>query len=219
MTGNKYRILIVDDHPMVRAGLQSLIGSEPDLDVCGEAEDVAGALSLTERERPDLVIIDLSLADGSGLDLVSRIKHRDPDIKMLVASMYDESLYAERALSAGALGYINKQEAPTKMIEAIRRVLDNRIYLSEFMSEHLLHSMVNSRKGTEFLSTVELLSNRELAVFDLIGKGVASGEIARQLNLSIKTIETHQASIKRKLGLKSAMELNRKAMLWYLEKT
>jgi DNA-binding NarL/FixJ family response regulator len=208
------RILIVDDHPLVRTGFAQLIGDCPDLEVCCEAADMAEALRLIDNSSPDLAIIDLSLAGGSGLDLIERIKSRNPDILMLVASMHDETLYAERVLAAGARGYINKQEAQENIIRAIRQVLAGKVYLSEAMTERLLNGLVDVRDEKR---DIERLSNRELQVFELIGQGVPVSQIASQLNLSIKTIETHQANIKKKLGLGSAHELNQRAIRWVME--
>ncbi|HUV23290.1 MAG TPA: response regulator transcription factor [Gammaproteobacteria bacterium] len=208
------RILIVDDHPLVRAGLAQLIGDCPDLEVCAEAADMAEALKQIESTNPDLAIIDLSLAGGSGLDLIEHIKARNLNILMLVASMHDEMLYAERVLAAGARGYINKQEAQDSIIRAIRQVLGGKVYLSEAMTERMLNGMVDLRTEKR---NIDSLSNRELQVFELIGQGVPSSQIANQLNLSIKTIETHQAHIKRKLGLGSAHELNQRAIRWMMD--
>ena len=208
------RILIVDDHPLVRTGFAQLIGDCPDLEVCGEAADMAEALRLIDSDCPDLAIIDLSLAGGSGLDLIERIKSRNLDILMLVASMHDETLYAERVLTAGARGYINKQEAQESIIRAIRQVLAGKVYVSEAMTERLLSGLVDVRDEKR---DIERLSNRELQVFELIGEGVPVSQIASQLNLSIKTIETHQAHIKKKLGLGSAHELNQRAIRWVME--
>jgi DNA-binding NarL/FixJ family response regulator len=208
------RILIVDDHPLVRAGFAQLIGDCPDLEVCGEAGDMAEALRQVDATLPDLAIIDLSLAGGSGLDLIERIKARDRKILMLVASMHDETLYAERVLAAGARGYINKQEAQDSIIRAIRQVLSGKVYLSQAMTDRLLGGMVDSNGEKR---DIDSLSNRELQVFELIGEGVATGQIAEQLNLSVKTIETHQAHIKKKLGLGSAHELYQRAIRWVME--
>ena len=208
------RILIVDDHPLVRAGFSQLIGDCPDLEVCSEAGDMAEALRQIDISRPDLAIIDLSLAGGSGLDLIERIKSRDKNILMLVASMHDETLYAERVLAAGAHGFINKQEAQDSIIHAIRHVLSGKVYLSQKMTDRLLSGMVNA--GAE-KRDIDSLSNRELQVFELIGEGVSSSQIAEQLNLSVKTIETHQAHIKKKLGLDSAHELNQRAIRWVMD--
>ncbi len=207
-------ILIVDDHPLVRAGFAQLIGDAPDLNVCGEAGDMASALQLVDSITPDLAIIDLSLAGGSGLDLIEHIKARNSEILMLVASMHDESLYAERVLAAGARGYINKQEAQEKIIQAIRRVLKGKVYLSEHMTESILNNMV---RGSDDKQGINSLSNRELQVFEMIGQGLAPSRMAKQLNLSIKTIETHQAHIKKKLGASSAHQLTHRAIRWVLE--
>ncbi len=207
-------ILIVDDHPLVRTGFSQLIGDTPDLEVCGEAGDMASALKLLDSITPDLAIIDLSLAGGSGLDLIEHIKARNSEILILVASMHDESLYAERVLAAGARGYINKQETQEKIIPAIRQVLGGKVYLSEHMTERILDNMAS---GTDDKRGIESLSNRELQVFEMIGQGVAPGKMAKQLNLSIKTIETHQAHIKKKLGLTSAHKLTHRAIRWVLE--
>ncbi len=207
-------ILIVDDHPLVRAGFAQLIGDTPDLKVCGEAGDMASALQLLDSVTPDLAIIDLSLAGGSGLDLIEHIKARNSEILMLVASMHDESLYAERVLATGARGYLNKQEAQEKIIPAIRQVLNGKVYLSEHMTERILNNMVS---GTDDKHGINSLSNRELQVFEMIGQGIAPGKMAKQLNLSIKTIETHQAHIKKKLGVSSAHKLTHRAIRWVLE--
>jgi DNA-binding NarL/FixJ family response regulator len=208
------RILIVDDHPLVRAGFAQLIGDCADLEVCGEAGDMAEALRQIDATSPDLAIIDLSLAGGSGLDLIKRVRSRNRDILMLVASMHDETLYAERVLAAGARGYINKQEAQDSIIRAIRQVLSGKVYLSQQMTDRLLSGMVDSNGEKR---DIDSLSNRELQVFELIGEGVSSSQIAEQLNLSIKTIETHQAHIKKKLGLGSAHELNQRAIRWAMD--
>ena len=207
------RILIVDDHPLVRTGLAQLIGDCPDLEVCGEAANMAEALRQVDELNPELAIIDLSLTGGSGLDLIEHIRARDRDTLMLVASMHDESLYAERVLAAGARGYINKQEAQERIIVAIRRVLGGKVYLSERMTERLLSGRVEANGDKR---DIDSLSNRELQVFELIGQGVATSGIAEQLNLSTKTIETHQARIKRKLGLESAHQLTQRAIRWVM---
>ncbi len=208
------RILIVDDHPLVRSGFAQLIGDCPDLEVCGEAGDMGEALKRVEETSPDLAIIDLSLAGGSGLDLIERIKARHKNVLMLVASMHDETLYAERVLAAGARGYINKQEAQDSIIQAIRQVLSGRVYLSQQMTDRLLSGMVDANHERRDISS---LSNRELQVFELIGRGLSASQMADQLSLSVKTIETHQAHIKKKLGLGSAHELNQRAIRWVME--
>ena len=211
------RILIVDDHPLVRAGFSQLICDEADMEVCGEAADEAQALQLVASTRPDLVIIDLSLAGGSGLNLIERIRAHHDDVGMLVASMHDEFLFAERVLAAGALGYINKQEAPSKIIEAVRRVLSGKVYVSDAMTERLLGGLTGAAKPSS-QPPMQRLSNRELEVFELIGRGMTTGRIADHLQLSIKTIETHRENIKKKLGLSSGQELTRRAMHWLLER-
>lgn len=208
------KILIVDDHPLVRTGFAQLIGDCPDLEVCGEAGDMAEALKQIDATNPDLAIIDLSLAGGSGLDLIEHIKSRNKDILMLVASMHDETLYAERVLAAGARGYINKQEAQERIIHAIRQVLAGKVYLSQQMTDRLLSGMVDANNEKR---DIDALSNRELQVFELIGRGVSTSQMAGQLNLSTKTIETHQAHIKKKLGLGSAHELTQRAIRWVME--
>ena len=210
------KILIVDDHPIVREGLTARIARQPDLKVCGEAEDVLDALEKVKATQPDLVIVDLSLKSGQGLDLIKRIKAKAPDTKMLVSSMYDEALYAERSLRAGAMGYINKQELSEKIIDAIRRVLAGKMYLSPLMTERLLQRAVGG--GAQLPGPlVETLSDRELEIFKLIGKGMTTRQIAGDLHLSVKTVETHRENIKSKLGLPNSAELSREAVQWVME--
>lgn len=211
------RILIVDDHPLVRSGFVQLISDEPDLEVCGEAADEGQALRLVAASAPDLVIVDLSLAGGSGINLIERIKAHHSEVSMLVVSMHDESLFAERVLAAGALGYLNKQEAPSNIIRAIRRVLEGKVYVSDKLTERLLDSLTGMAK-TPGQSPMQRLSNRELEVFELIGRGMTTGKIADHLKLSTKTIETHRENIKKKLGLASGQELTRRAMHWLIER-
>lgn len=203
--------MIVDDHPLLRAGLAALIGIEPDLKVCCEAATADTALAMARDTRPDLVIVDISLAEGSGLELVRRLAAMTPAPRMLVCSMHDEALFAQRALNAGAMGYINKQEATTRVIEAIRRVLSDKIYLSERMTERMRQT------DTADPPSVDILSDRELEVFGLIGQGCQSSKIAEQLHLSVKTVETHRENIKKKLNLKSGSELTRYAVEWALQ--
>jgi PAS domain S-box-containing protein len=207
-------ILIVDDHPLVRTGFAQLIGDCIDLEVSGEASDIKSALHQIDQNSPDLAIIDLSLAEGSGLDLIERVKARSPDILMLVASIHDELLYAERLLTAGAKGYINKQEAQDKIILAIRQVLSGKVYLSEKMTERLLSGIASGRTQKR---DVETLTNRELQVFELIGHGASTSQMAEQLKLSVKTIESHQANIKRKLDLETGHALIHRAIRWVVE--
>lgn len=210
------KVLIVDDHPIVREGLAARIAREPDMRVCGEAEDVLPALELVKAERPDLVVVDLSLKTGQGLELIKRIQSCAPQTKTLVSSMYDESLYAERALRAGAAGYVNKGEMSEKIIEAIREVLQGRIFLSPAMTERLLYRAVGSPPEL-VQSPIESLSDRELEIFKLIGQGKTTRAIAGELHLSIKTIETHRENIKTKLHLPNAAELSRAAVQWVME--
>jgi DNA-binding NarL/FixJ family response regulator len=216
LTKTTVKILIVDDHPIVREGLAARVARQADLKVVGEAEDVLGALELVKTTHPDLVIVDLSLKTGQGLDLIKKIKVRHPDTKMLVSSMYDETLYAERVLRAGALGYINKQEVSEKIIDAIRQVLGGKIYLSPIMTERFLQRAVGSVEELP-RSAVETLTDRELEVFKMIGKGMTTRHIANDLHLSVKTVETHRENIKSKLNLPNSAELSREAVQWVME--
>ena len=210
------RILIVDDHPIVRDGLIAALSRHPNLQVCGEAATVADAIKLIDSKQPDLAIIDLSLPDGSGLDLIKRIKARNVSTKMLVLSMSDESLYAERTLRAGAMGFLHKQEARGKLIDAIHQVLDGKIFVSEAINERLLQQVMMGNQPLQH-SPITALSDRELEVFELLGQGLGSSEIAQRLHLGIKTIETHRQRIKDKLDLKNSLELVRHATQWVLE--
>lgn len=211
-----WRLMIVDDHPLVRFGLVSLIEGEPDLEVCAETGRISEALELARSVKPDLAIIDLSLADGNGLELVKRLKLVQGELLTLVCSMHDEILFAQRALNAGANGYINKQEATNLIIDAVRHVLRGKIWLSEAMTERVLLGITkgNHEPGK---TPIDLLSDRELEVFGLIGQGLGPSQIAEQLHLSVKTIETHREKIKKKLSLSSGSELTRQAMQWSLE--
>ena len=211
------RVLIVDDHPLVRSGFVQLISDEPDLEVCGEADNENEAMQLVESEQPDLVIIDLFLSGGSGLNLIERIKAHCSSVYMLVVSMHDESLFADRVLAAGALGYLNKQEAPSNIIKAIRRVLQGKVYLSDEMTGRVLDGLAGGAAQSK-QSPLQRLSNRELEVFELIGRGMTTGKIGDHLKLSTKTIETHRENIKRKLALASGQELTRRAMHWLMER-
>jgi len=213
---NVWRILIVDDHPLVRAGLSSLIHQQPDMEICGETGKVGEALELVRERAPDLLIVDVSLADGSGLDLVKRLLAHDGGIRILVCSMHDEALFAYRALQAGAMGYIGKEEAATRVVEAIRRVLDGKIWLSANLTERVLQGISEKRPAPK-AATIDALSDRELAVFGLIGHGMGPSKIAELLHLSVKTIETHRENIKKKLNLRSGSELTRCALQWTLE--
>jgi DNA-binding NarL/FixJ family response regulator len=213
----KKRILLVDDHPLLREGIAQLVNEQPDLQVCGEAEDRAGALALLEGARPDLAVVDLSLKDQSGLELIKDFKIRAPGLLVLVLSMHDESLYAERALRAGARGYIMKREASHKVLDAIRRILAGDI----FVSDKIVAGILNKVSGQPPASTpaaLAALSDRELEVLLLIGKGYGSQQIASQLHISVKTVETHRANIKLKLKFASGGELLQFAIRWTHER-
>jgi DNA-binding NarL/FixJ family response regulator len=214
--GGKSRVLLVDDHSLVRAGLAKLVASQEDLEVCGEASDAAAALRLIRRHEPDLVIVDLTLREGSGLELIKQAAALDSSIKMLVLSMHDELLYAERALAAGAMGYVSKQEPSRVVMEAIRRVLEGRVYTSEEIAERVLRRSTGKAKSEGGLPT-DVLSDRELEVLGLLGDGLNTREIAERLNLSTKTIDTYRENIKSKLGLNNANELLRFAVAWSLD--
>jgi DNA-binding NarL/FixJ family response regulator len=207
------RVLIVDDHPLLRKGVGQLIDQEKDLLVVGEAEDAHKAIAAIENTRPDVALIDITLNGASGIELVKDIKVRFPKLKMLMLSMHDESVYAHRALRAGASGYIMKQEGSEKVLTALRKVLRGEVYLSENMGNRMLHTLVNGR-GTRTVSPVEALSDRELEVFNLIGQGHGTRAVAERLHLSVKTIESHRAHIKEKLNLQTAPELVHHAIQW-----
>ena len=209
----KSQILIVDDHPIVRQGLAEMINQEPDLSVCGTAEDVHRALDQVEKYKPDLVLVDVSLKGSNGIELLKNIKIRFPRMLVLVLSMHDESLYAVRALRAGAAGYVMKQEATEKVLNAVRRVLTGEIYLSDKMERKMMHQLVGGRAARTG-SPIEDLSDRELEVFGLIGQGHGTRQIAEELHLSIKTVESHRAHIKEKLNLRNATELVQHAIQW-----
>jgi len=208
---SKYKILLVDDHPILRQGLALLINQEKDLEVCGQFEDAGKALDAVNNLKPDAAIVDISLKGSSGIELLKNIKVQFPKLLVLVLSMHDESLYAERALRAGASGYIMKQEATDQVLVALRKVLNGEIYLSEKMSSKLMHQLVSGR-ATDAGSLMERLSDRELEIFGLIGEGRGTRQIAEQLHLSVKTIESHRAHIKEKLNLKNATELVHRAI-------
>ncbi|HEX4120260.1 MAG TPA: response regulator transcription factor [Verrucomicrobiae bacterium] len=201
-----FKIILVDDHPVMRNGLAQLIDQEGDLKVCGQFEDSGLAFAAIPGLQPHLAIVDLSLKSSSGLDLVKNIKAAFPLVAILVLSMHEESLYAERVLHAGAAGYIMKQEATDRVLSAIRQVLNGGIYLSEGMSSKFVHRLATGRT-TVGGSVTERLSDRELEVFGLIGQGRGTRQIAEHLRLSIKTIESHRAHIKEKLNLKTSTEL------------
>ena len=210
------RILVVDDHPIVREGLAARIATQPDLEICGEAASLDEALAQVKATSPDLCIIDLQLTASHGIDLIKEIHSRFPKIKMLVVSAYDESLYAERALRAGAHGYINKRELQNNVLDALRMVADGERYLSPKMTQQLVGQLIGAKDSTDG-DPIQRLSDRELEIFELIGHGNTTGAIARQLHLSPHTIDTHREKIKHKLNLKNAAELQREATQWMLE--
>jgi DNA-binding NarL/FixJ family response regulator len=212
----KQRVLLVDDHPLVRRGLTDVIAREPDLETCGEAGDVAEALAAVERAKPNIVVVDLTLKTGHGLDLIEKLRARDPDLKILVSSMHDEMLFAERVLRAGARGYISKQEPPESLLRAIRQVLRGELYLSPRMTSRLLNRVVAGSPAQD--DPVQSFSNRELEVYEMIGQGLTIQQIASRLHLSPKTIETHREKIKQKLNVTNSAELNRRAVQWVLER-
>jgi DNA-binding NarL/FixJ family response regulator len=206
------RILVVDDHPIVRLGIRQMLVAEHDLEVCAEAESADAAKALAVSARPDLAIVDLSLAEGTGLELVRDLRGSVPNLPVLVLSMHDEALFAERVLRAGARGYIMKQEAITGLVAAIRQVLSGRIYVSEGMAQAVLERLGHEQAVSA--NPLASLTDRELEVFDLIGRGVSTNAIAGQLGVSVKTIETYRSNIKTKLNLKDATDLIRFAAAW-----
>jgi DNA-binding NarL/FixJ family response regulator len=217
-TPSKTRVVLVDDHPLVRERLVELIAREPDLEVAGEAEDRHEALDLIENTRPQLAIIDLSLKSSLGLELIKDLQIRRPELPILVVSMQDEVVYAERCLRAGARGYITKQEASRHVMQAIRRVLEGGIHVSEAVAHQMLSRSVGRQAGKDLSSPISLLADRELQVFELVGRGHSTRQIGDLLGLDIKTIETYRARIKDKLGLKDAPELLQRAIGWVHER-
>lgn len=211
----KHKIFIVDDHPIVRQGLSQLINQENDFSVCGEASDIPSALQAIQAHTPDVVIVDISLGQSSGIRLIEDILFMDPSYRILVLSMHDESLYAERCFKAGARGYIMKQEPPEEVILAIKKLLDGELYLSDQLSNKLLHKFVAKQVDISS-SPLESLSNRELEVFQLIGQGLRTRKIAEQLNLSVKTVETYIDHIKKKMNFDNSHMLILHAVQWFM---
>ena len=209
-TKNVYKILIVDDHPIMREGLAQLISHEKDLAICGQFEDADSAFAAISTLKPDIALVDISLKSSSGIELLKNVKTTHPQILVLVLSMHDEGLYAERVLRAGASGYIMKQEAPEIVLVAIRKVIAGEVFLSEKMSAKLMHQLIGGKAASG--SLIDRLSDRELEVFGLIGQGHGTRQIAEELHLSIKTVESHRAHIKEKLNLKNATELVHRAI-------
>lgn len=209
----KARVFLVDDHPLVREHLTALIQREADLEVCGEAADAPTALELISRQSPDLVILDISLKQSNGLELIKDLKQRWPKLPVLVLSMHDEMLYAERSLRAGALGYITKEEATVNVLSAVRKVLGGEVYLSERMAGRVMKRMVSGAKD-ELGSPLEVLTDRELEVFQMLGRGMGTRQIAEELRLGIKTVESYRARIKEKLQLQDGNQLLQHAIQW-----
>jgi DNA-binding NarL/FixJ family response regulator len=208
------RVLIVDDHPIVRQGLRRLIDQEEDLAVCGEAETVRDARTAIKELNPDAIIVDISLKQGDGIELVRDARAHYPTLPILVLSMHDETIYAERMLSAGANGYIMKQAASEQFLVAVRRVLEGGIYVSEAVGNSMIQKFAS---GGSYISSnpIDRLSNRELQILHLIGKGSSTRETAEALNLSIKTVESHRQRIKRKLNLTTGAQLVQYAVNWF----
>lgn len=220
--GCQRRILIVDDHPIFRKGIAMLLEHEQDIMICGEAETAAQAMSLVEHQEFELVIADISLKDINGIELVKSLKALKPHLPVLVLSMHDESLYAERALRAGARGYLMKQAPPDQVVTAIRQVLRGDLYLSAAANLLMLNTFVTGRGSSSTSSSkssVEKLSDRELEIFELLGQGRGTRMIAHDLRLSVKTIEAHRSHIKTKLGITTAPELVRAAVEWLSRRT
>lgn len=208
-----YRIFVVEDHPIVREGYASIIAREPDLELCGEAEDGLAALERIQEAQPDLALIDISLPGMGGLELIKQLKSVCPDIRLLVVSGHDEDMYAERALRAGASGYLMKQEAGRIIVKAIHRVLNGQLFVNDHLRNIFLSRYLD-RSNENTPSSVDLLSDRELEVFQLLGRGLTTQEIADTMHISTKTVVTHRTSIKQKLNVDSSAELTRRAVLW-----
>jgi len=206
------RIMLVDDHPVLRMGLARLINAEDDMEVCGEAAGAVEALQVTAAAKPDVMIVDLSLKEGNGLDLIKDMRIRHEGVRLLVLSMHEETFYAERVLRAGARGYITKIDGTEKVVEGIRAVLEGHVFVSDKMREKMLLKMVGEPVGTT--SSIERLTDRELQVFDLLGNGMSTRNIAENLHLSVKTIESHRENIKSKLGIDNATDLLKHAIEW-----
>jgi DNA-binding NarL/FixJ family response regulator len=209
----KHGVFIVDDHPLVREGLTNLINRQSDLVVCGEAKDSAEAIDGMTKERPDVAIIDISLTNESGLELIKQLVKQFPQVALIVLSMHDEALYAERALRAGARGYVMKHETSKNVLTSIRRVIGGDIYVSERIVNRIALRLTSARRAAAS-SPVERLSDRELEIFQLLGQGRTPSEIARDLNLSLKTVQAYCARAKDKFGVTSLTELLRAAIRW-----
>ncbi|MFZ0034108.1 MAG: response regulator transcription factor [Sedimentisphaerales bacterium] len=210
---NKTQVLIVDDHPVIREGLVTIVNHERDMNVCGQADDAYQALKAVTELKPDIVVTDISLKNSDGIELTKNIKARYPRMPVIIFSVHDESLYAERALLAGAKAYLMKDEVSENIIKAIRAVLSGEIYVSDTISKKFLHKIAGDKAGTT-KTPIENLSDREFEIFRLIGEGLKASQIAKHLHLSIKTIETYRTRIKEKLGLVNASELLQYSIKW-----
>jgi DNA-binding NarL/FixJ family response regulator len=208
----KMRILILDDHQIVRQGIIRIINQEPDMEVCGEAGDASKALEVLESKTPDVVVADISLPGMNGLEFLKHVKANHPTLPVVVLSMHDEALYAERALRAGALAYVMKKESSDEMLQAIRKARRGEYHVSETVGGGIFQKFLGTKRPVE--SSVAVLSDRELEVFELLGRGRGSREIAEELHLSVKTVDTHRAHIKEKLNLRTAPEMIRYAVQW-----
>ena len=206
---DRIRVMLIDDHPLVLEGLEALIDRQPDMQVCGQAGSLDEALLGLKKVQPDIAIVDLSLGDDSGLELLKEIKHRHPSVQTLVLSMLEEALYAERALKAGARGYVMKSENPLRLVQGIREVIQGRLFFDPSVSERIL---LNLADGTAPDSPLSLLTDRELEVFQLLGAGLSSQEIAARLEICVKTVEVHRLNMKNKLGVRHSTELVKKAV-------
>lgn len=209
-------IVIVDDHPIVREGFKKLINSEQDFDVVGTAEDAYEAVRLIDDKKPDVAMIDLSLKESSGIELIKDLQITAPEVKILVVSLHDEEIYAERVLRAGARGFIMKAEAVDDIITAVRKVASGEIYLSSKMQSKMIEIMTSGRKNSN-LNPIDILSDRELEVFQMIGNGMKTKQIAEKLGLSVKTIETYKSHLKLKLQLRDGVELIQRAVEWEMK--
>lgn len=213
----KSRIFILEDHPIMRRGYRTLINGEMDLEVCGEAETAAEALEKIPEARPDLVIADISLEGMNGVEFIKRLQTEQPGLEVLVVSMHEESLYAERSLQAGAAGYLMKKEAESRVIPAIRQVLDGRYYVSDRIQDRIMHQFAGRIPSTEPAgqkAVLSQLSDRELEVFELHGRGMSTRQMAEAMSISPKTVATHRGRIKTKLSIESTPELVRRAVVW-----
>ncbi|MCA9110772.1 MAG: response regulator transcription factor [Planctomycetaceae bacterium] len=214
-TAEKTRVFLVEDHPFVRDGLRSRIDRQEDMEVCGEAEDVPSAITAIGDQSPDVAIVDLSLKSGNGLDLITRLSEKKSNVRVIVASMHDENIYAERVVKAGAMGYVHKQEASTRIVEAIRQVVRGKLYVSDELHDRLMRRAIHEEEQSG--DSVDQLTDRELQVFERIGAGHTVKEIANALSLSPKTIETYRDRIRKKLNLDSSTRLMHYAVKWVAE--